>query len=124
MRMLDLVLVSDVVKWEVDPAFSRDEGILASGSGVVQLGTVLGKVAATGKYKPLKVDAADGTQNAAAVILQRSDATTADQKVVNLRRQALVVIQNLRWPAGISDAQRSAAIDQLEARGVVARNGA
>lgn len=124
MRTLDLILVSDIVKAEAEDAFSRDEDILASGSGIVQAGTVLGKVTASGKFKPLAPGASDGTQIAGAVILQRSDATSADQTVVNLKRHAQVVSQRLRWPAGINDAQRKAAVDQLKTLGIVARNGA
>lgn len=124
MRTLDLILLSDVVKYEAEPSYCRDEDTLASGSGIVQLGTVLGKVTSTGKFKPLAPAASDGTEKAAAVILQRSDATTTDQTVVNLKRHALVVRQHLKWPAGINAAQQAAALDQLEAAGIVARNGA
>ena len=124
MRTFDLTRVSDIVKYEAEASFSRDEDTLASGSGIVQTATVLGKVASTGKFKPLAPGASDGTQNAAAVILQRSDATASDQVVVNLKRHALVVLQKLKWPAGITDAQRKTALDQLEALGIVARNGA
>lgn len=124
MRTLDLVLTSDVVKYEADPSYCRDEDTLASGAGVVQLGTVLGRVTATRKYKPLDPAAVDGSETAAAVILQRADATLADQTVVNLKRQALVVLQHLKWPAEITDSQRLQALDQLEALGIVARNGA
>ncbi|MGF0539263.1 head decoration protein [Agrobacterium sp. ES01] len=124
MRTLDLILVGDVVKYEANPAYSRDEDTLASGSGIVQLGTVLGKVTSTGKFKPLDPEAADGTETAVAVILQRSDATAADQTVVNLKRHALVASHLLKWPAGIDAAQQATAINQLEAAGIVARNGA
>lgn len=124
MRTLDLVLVSDVVKSEAENQFSRDEDVLAAGSGIVQLGTVLGKATSTGKFKPLAPGASDGTQTAAAIILQRSDATSADTLVVNLKRHAQVVLQALKWPAGITDAQRRTALDQLETLGIVARNGA
>ncbi|EHS53426.1 bacteriophage-like protein [Rhizobium sp. PDO1-076] len=124
MRTLNLTLVSDIVKYEADSSYSRDEDTLASGSGVVLSGTVLGKVASTRKFKPLAPAAADGTEKAAAIILQRSDATSADQTVVNLKRHAKVVLQSLKWPAGITAEQRAAALDQLEALGLVARNGA
>lgn len=124
MRTLDLILVSDVVKSEAENSYSRDEDTLASGSGIVQLGTVLGKVTATGKYKPLDPDATDGTETAAAIILQRSDAAASDQSVVNLKRHALVVRQCLKWPPGITATQQQTALDQLETQGIVARNGA
>ena len=114
---------SDVVKDEGKNRFSRDTDTLASGSGKVIPGAVLGLVTATGKFKPLAPGASDGTQIAAAVILQYADATTADQTVVNLKRRAQVVLQALVWPAGITDAQKSTAIAQLKALGIVPRMG-
>ncbi len=114
---------SDVVKDEGKNRFSRDEDVLASGSGIVVIGTVLGCVTATGKFKPLAPAASDGTQTAAAVILQNADATSADKIVVNLKRRAQVVLQALVWPVGINATQRAAALASLEAKGIVARNG-
>lgn len=114
---------SDVVKDEGENRYSRDDDVLASGSGKVLVGTVLGQVTATGKFKPLAPAATDGTQTAAAVILQNADAPSADQIVVNLKRRAQVVLQALIWPAGVTATQQSAAIAALENRGIVARNG-
>ncbi len=114
---------SDVVKDEGKNRFSRDTDTLASGSGKVIPGAVLGQVTASGKFKPLAPGASDGTQTAAAIILQYADATTADQTVVNLKRRAQVVLQALVWPAGITDAQKSTAIAQLKALGIVPRMG-
>lgn len=123
MQTFSLRTVSDIVKDEAENRFSRDEETLASGSGIVAIGTVLGKVTASGKYKPLAPGASDGTQNAAAVILETADATDADQTVVTLKRHAQVVTQNLVWPAGITSNQKSSAIADLEAIGIVARTG-
>lgn len=123
MKTFSLRTVSDIVKDEAENRFSRDEETLASGSCIVAIGTVLGKVTASGKYKPLAPGASDGTQNAAAVILETADATSADQTVVTLKRHAQVVSQNLVWPAGITGNQKSNAIAELEAIGIVARTG-
>jgi hypothetical protein len=114
---------ADVVKDEGKNRFSRDDDVLVSGSGKVVCGTVLGRVTASGKYKPFTPAASDGSQTAAAIILQNADATSADVTVVNLKRRAQVVLQALVWPAGITAAQRSAALASLEALGIVARNG-
>lgn len=114
---------TDVVKDEGKNRFSRDEDTLASGSGVVVTGTVLGKVTASGKFKPLAPAASDGSQTAAAIILQYADATAADVRVVNLKRRAQVVLQALVWPVGITDAQKAAALTQLELLGIKARMG-
>lgn len=123
MQRFSLRTVSDIVKDEGTNTYSRDDDVLASGSGVVKIGTVLGKVTASGKFKPLAPAASDGTQNAAAIILQDANATSADQTVVNLKRRAQVVLQNLTWPAGITAPQKVAALAALETTGIVARNG-
>ncbi len=114
---------SDVVKDEGKNRFSRDTEILASGSGKQIVGAVLGKVTSSGKFKPLAPAASDGTQNAAAILLQYVDATSADQDVVTLKRRAQVVLQALVWPVGITDNQKKAALAQLNALDIVARNG-
>jgi hypothetical protein len=115
---------SDVVKTEEPNRASRDEATLASGSGVVACGTVLGTITASGKKKPLTLGASDGTQNATDIILQRSDATSADQPVVTLARgTAEVVLQALVWPAGATSTQKAAALAQLETKLITARNG-
>ena len=114
---------SDVVKDEGKNRFSRDDDTLASGSGKVVCGTVLGRVTTTGKFKPLNTAATDGSQTAAAVILQFADATAADVTVVNLKRRAQVVMQALVWPIGINATQKNAALAALETLGIVARTG-
>lgn len=115
---------ADVVKTEAPNRASRDEAVLASGSGIVICGTVLGTITATGKKKPLTPAASDGSQTATDILLQYADATSADARVVTLARGvAEVVAQTLVWPAGITAPQKAAALAQLEAKLIVARNG-
>lgn len=118
---------SDVVKSEGGARISRDDDVLASGSGKVRCGTVLGQIttagATFGKFKPLNLAANDGTQVAKAIILETADATSADVTVVNLKRHAQVVLQSLIWPAGITETQKAAALASLETTSIVARNG-
>ena len=115
---------ADVVKTEEPNRASRDEKILASGAGNLKVGTVLGTVTTGGKLKQLAPAASDGTQNASHILLQNSDATSADQNVVTLARgTAEVVLQALVWPVGITDNQKAAALAQLEAKLITARNG-
>ena len=115
---------ADVVKTEEPNRASRDEKILASGAGNLKVGTVLGTVTTGGKLKQLAPAASDGTQNASHILLQNSDATSADQNVVTLARgTAEVVLQALIWPVGITDNQKAAALAQLEAKLITARNG-
>ena len=123
MQTFSYKMESDVVRDEGKNRFSRDTDILSSGSGRVVTGTVLGKLTNGGKFKPLAPDATDGTQIAAAIILQHADATVGDQQVVNLKRRAQVVLQNLVWPGAITAAQKQTALDQLAALGIIARMG-
>ncbi len=123
MKTYSLVTVSDIVKDEGENRFSRDDDTLASGSGVVVIGTVLGKVTSSGKFTPLTPGASNGSQNAAAIILETADATSEDKTVVNLKRRAQVVLQALIWPDGITDTQKKNAIAALEALGIVTRMG-
>ena len=123
MQTFSYKMESDVVRDEGKNRFSRDTDTLASGSGKVVTGTVLGKLTNGGKFKPLAPDATDGTQIAAAIILQHADATAGDEQVVNLKRRAQVVLQNLVWPAAITAAQKQTALDQLAALGIIARMG-
>lgn len=124
MDAIQLKTETDVVKTEGPNRYSRDEVTIASGSGEIEIGEVLGKVTATGKYKPLAPAASDGTQTAARISLQNADATAADaSRVVVLSRHAEVVRQALIWPAGITDSQKATALAQLETAGIVARRG-
>ena len=65
----------------------------------------------------------DGSEIAAAIILHNADASASDVEIVNLKRRAQVVVQNLIWPAGITADQQKTALDQLAALGIIARMG-
>jgi hypothetical protein len=62
---------SQVVKDEYRPetAYCRDLVIVNDAAQTLVVGTLLGKVTATGFYKVVKQGAADGSQNATAVVL-------------------------------------------------------
>lgn len=123
MQSISFKTDTDVVKDEGKNRFSRDTDTLASGSGIVLIGTVLGKVTASGKFKPLAPAATDGTQIAASIILQNADATGADVIIVNLKRRAQVVLQALVWPPGITAEQQTTALAALAALGIITRMG-
>ncbi|MBX5015945.1 head decoration protein [Rhizobium lentis] len=118
---------SDWLKREADSHYSREEAILVSGAGVVKTGTVLGKITASGKYKPVTVAAADGSQNAAAILLFTTDATSADAPCVIIARDAIVNRQQLLFGADIdTSAERTAVVNALGALNppIIAREGA
>ncbi|MBB2841457.1 UNVERIFIED_ORG: hypothetical protein GGE64_005240 [Rhizobium etli] len=100
---------------------SREVGVIASGSGKLDAGAVLGQVTATKKYKPLAPAASDGTQNAAAILFEACDATSADVRRTLTARDSEVQAAVLVWPAGTTDNQKTAALAQLAALGIASR---
>lgn len=116
----------DVVKWEVHSGYTREAITIVSGAGDLKVGTVLGKITASGKYTPSSTGAADGSQTAVAVLLDNVDATSAD-KVANvlIRGAALVDETNLIYHASVDDAtKRGTKKTQLLAVGILAKKGA
>jgi hypothetical protein len=71
------------------------------------------------KYVPLDLDAVDGSQTAAAIVIDRVDATSADKQTAILIGHAQIVPLNLNWPDGATTNQKNAALAQLEALGIV-----
>lgn len=117
--------VGDVVKYEAENRYSRDVITVASGQGVLKLGTVLAALTASGKFVVAAATGADGSQTAKAVLLEDIDATAADVKTVGLGRHATVSRAGLIYGATINDAtKRAAAEAQLAAVGILVREGA
>lgn len=105
--------------------YSRDQITLnnAGGTPITLLsGTVLGKVTATGQFVQLAPAAADGSENAAAILLLDTmipaNSTIAAAAVT---RDAYVADTQLIYPAGITVAQQAAAVQALAAQGIIAR---
>ena len=115
--------LGDLLKYEAPNLYSRDRVTVASGQNL-PLGTVVGIVTATGKYKQLDPSAEDGTQVAAGVLLQNCDATLADRdNGLVVARHAIVSDHALQWPEAITAAEKALAIAQLKALGVLVRQG-
>lgn len=109
----------DFLLSEANGTYSRENVILDT--GVLDAGTVLGKITASGKYVILAPAAEDGSEDAAAILWSRADASVADAAVVVIARDAEVKADALIWPAGITAPQKTAAIAQLNALGIVLR---
>jgi len=79
--------------WEAFRDYTREVITIATGGTypVLEPGTVLGKITATGKYAAHDPAAVDGTETAVAVLWGPSDATLADATVVALVRGPAVV---------------------------------
>ena len=116
--------LGDLLKYEAPNLYSRDRVTVASGQNL-PLGTVVGIVTATAKFKQLDPSAEDGTQVAAGVLLQACDATLIDRDDgLVVARHAIVAHHALAWPDAITTAAKLAAIAQLKALGVLVRQGA
>lgn len=107
---------------------SREVVTVASGSGVIAPGAVLGKFtsgANSGKYSLAPNAAADpnvGNQTAVAVALYGCDATSADQKITVIARDAEVNANLISYASSVDDAtKRAAKATQLAAVGIIVR---
>lgn len=97
--------------------------VIADGAADFIVGdTFLITVAAgTGKVTILTPAALDGTQNAYGILTSSVDASAADTAGAAVVRSALVKDAGLGWPAGISAAEKAAALAQLAEQHITLR---
>ena len=114
----------DVLKYEVNPNYTREVITLLIGTPY-PVGSVLGKITASGKYTLSPATGTDGSQVASAVLLYAVDATLADAVgIVVARGPAIVSRAGLAYEATVDDgAKITAKLAQLAAVGIVARDG-
>lgn len=113
---------AEAVIYEEGANYSRDMIIIVAGSGIVRANTVLGKITASGKYKPSTATGSDGGQTAVAMNLYEVDATSADQKVAAITREAILNVNCLTYDASVDDGtKRAAKATQLAAVGIIVR---
>lgn len=105
---------------EANGTRSREVVTIAKGHHL-QPGTVLAAIEATGQLVPVDPAADDGRQTAVAVLFAEVDSTEAERAAVVTARDAEVAAHALVWPAGMTEPQKTAALAQLAARGIVAR---
>ena len=65
------------------------------------------------KFVPIDFAATDGSERAAAILINYADATSADVETAVLIGQAQIVPNQLVWPAGATTQQQAAALAQL-----------
>lgn len=99
---------------------SLDKVTLISGQNLLT-GTVLGKITASGKYTLHNNAAADGSEVAAAILYDDTDATSGDKPCVIVSRLAEVADAKLIFKSGISSPNRAAAITALATNHITAR---
>ena len=117
------IYLGDWLKYEDENLYSRDEVNVIAGQNLAT-GVVVGIITASGKVTQLAPAAADGSQNAAGVLLFAVDATAADKGGVIVARHAICHDKKIVWPGGITGGQKTAAIAQLKALGILVREGA
>lgn len=101
---------------------SRDAAKIASGAGKVLPGTILGKVTASGKFKPHAPAASDGTETAVAILYSEVDATSADAACVITARDSEVKVGELIYNAATDTGPEIAAVHtSLAAVGIIVR---
>ncbi len=107
---------------EANGYLSREEIVIVSGAGKLNAGRVLGKITASGKYTSYTPGASDGSQNAAAILYQGCDATSADVRRTITARQSEVNAAVLNWGAAVTtDSHKNTALAALAALGIVGR---
>lgn len=109
------------IKSEANGDLSREAIVIVSGSGKLLAGTVLGKITASGKYKPYDNDNADGSQTAAAILVYDVDATSADVTTVGIVRLAEVWTNRLQWAASVLTGEKAPAYTELATALVIVR---
>ena len=104
--------------------YCREVVTIATGgtNPVLEPGTVLGKITASGKFAAHNPAALDGTETAIAVLWGKADATAADvNAVVLLHGPAIVNANDLVFTGTPSQAEIDAAHADLAAVGILTR---
>ena len=114
--------LGDLLKFEAPNLYSREEITVAQGQKLA-LGAIIGQDSETDVIKALNPAATDGTQNALGALIAAVDATSGNTKAVIVTRDAILADHAVVWPSAITLEQKTAAIKQLEARGVIIRKG-
>jgi len=109
--------LGDVLLIEVQPGWTKGAGIISAGHHPI--GTVLAKV--SGKYQPVDFAGNAAAKKAVAVLGEAINASAETTASVVIERGAVVATNALVWPSAATDAQKAAALDDLTAVGIIAR---
>lgn len=117
--------MGDVLKYEVNLNYTRETVTLLAGT-VYPVGSVLGRITASGKYKLATSGGTDGAQTAAAVLLYAVDATLSDAVgIVLVRGPAIVSRAALAYDGTVDDgAKITTKLGQLVALSIIPRDTA
>lgn len=100
--------------------FSREVVTIITGQNLA-MGAVVGKITASGKITELNEDASDGSETAYGVVIANYDATSADLDGVAMVRDAYLATENLVWNATIDAGEKTTALAELAAKGLIAK---
>jgi len=120
--------LGDLLKFELNANYCRETVTLKAGTNYA-LGSVLGKITASGKYRlspAAQVAGDEGAETAVAVLIEAMDATAGDKTgLVVARGPAIPSKDALVFDASVDQAaEKSAKHDQLAAAGIVPRDTA
>jgi len=117
--------LGDLLKFELNASYSRETVTLKAGTSY-PLGSVLGRITATGEYRlspAAEVVGDEGAEVAVAVLLDAADATdAAGTGLIAARGPVILADGALVFDASVDQpAERAAKVSQLAAMGLVAR---
>jgi hypothetical protein len=120
--------LGDLLKFELNGNYNRESVTLKSGTSYA-LGSVLGKITASSKYRlspAAEVEGDEGAETAVAVLIEAVDASAADKTgLVILRGPAIVSKTALVLDDTVDDTTKTTAKHtQLAAVGIIARDTA
>jgi hypothetical protein len=120
--------LGDLLKFELNASYCRETVTLKAGTNYA-LGSVLGKITASSKYRlspAAQIAGDEGAETAIAVLVEAVDATAADKTgLVIARGPAIVSKAALVFDASVDQAaEKTAKYAQLAAAGIVARDTA
>lgn len=111
----DVTRQSNLLKseYEAELAYCRDVVVVNDTAGTLAIGTVLGKVTATGKYKRAVETAVDGSKVAAAIVIDvKYVANATDTKVLVLvKGPATISRAGLVLDATYNDSTKKGVVD-------------
>lgn len=107
--------VGEFLVSEGEGTISREEVTVTQSGTALASGTVLGKVTATGKYKPYSNGASDGSETAAAILYTELKAATGDYK------GAVVLVRNCEVIGGALAGLDAPGTADLKALNVIVR---
>ena len=126
--LLEPPRLSGLIKLEEDPSYCREEVTVLAGSGsdrVLTIGTVLGRLTATGKVVDLALTGTDGSQTVYGVLVTNTTAPDGVDApgVALVRGPAIVADLALVYPAGATANQKATINTALAGLGIVVRQG-